>query len=120
MTHVHKICPNSTSWSGRRAVSSADQSRHRGHRHIDHPDQPVLWVDVTLSNVQADHVAIRILRPARRSQNRLYQRCYLPYSGPGTYRCGIDLNTAQRLAGTWVARAFLDHVEVARKRFVVE
>src|SRR5918994_8003687 len=71
-------------------------------------DRPVLWVNVTLSDASADHVGIRILRPARRSQDRPYQRCDLPYSGPGTYRCGIDVNTARRHPGTWVARAFLD------------
>jgi hypothetical protein len=78
-------------------------------------DESVVWVEVGVFDDSADDVGIRIF-----SGGRLYQRSWLPYSGPGTYRCGIDRKAAARIGGRWLARAFLDDAEVARKRFVIK
>jgi PAS domain S-box-containing protein len=48
------------------------------------------------------------MRPIPSPGQILCQRCRVPYSGQGDYRCGLDLKSTRARAGTWMARARLD------------
>lgn len=86
--------------------------------HIDADD--ILWVEATVEASQDGLVKINVRAPARNGGRILWQRCVLPYSGPGTYRCGIDVakgSLAHKRLGTWKAGVSFDGTHVGHTFF---
>ncbi len=83
----------------------------------------VLWIEAFPSQVDGNSLQIRVYASrVKRAGRILWQRCEFEYSGPGTYRCGIDVSpgsqTANRSA-TWRAAVVLDDTLLAKKRFSI-
>jgi hypothetical protein len=81
----------------------------------------ILWVEVALADAAADKVVIKILTPTDDEGRRsLWQKCVFASSGPGVYRCGIDVSqgsAARNASGEWVGRGLVDGTRVGRVLF---
>jgi hypothetical protein len=84
-------------------------------------DESVTWIEASITFENADKVTVRVKAlTADRSGTWLYQRCSFPYSGPGTYHCGIDTDSAPQHPGRWKAIVDVDGARLAQRWFEVD
>jgi len=89
------------------------------HAHEAHPTlvtttvdaSDILWVEAHVQDTDADVVKINFRAPSKNGGRQLWQRCRLNYSGPGIYRCGVDVgpgSPARAHRGTWLTGVSID------------
>jgi hypothetical protein len=70
--------------------------------------EEILWVSASVSEPSTGVVIIKVMSPRSGAGERtVWQRCALPYGGPGRFRCGIDVSAGSSAAkrdGRWVAK----------------
>ena len=74
-------------------------------------DNDILWVEAHIGDTDADVIKINFRAPSKNGGRQLWQRCRLNYSGPGVYRCGIDVgpgSPARAHLGTWLTGVSID------------
>ena len=79
----------------------------------------ITWVDATVPAGDHAKVTIKIINVSERSSS-VWQRCTFNFTGTGNYRCGIDSGAgslAHEQGGRWIAKAFVDGEQIARKAF---
>lgn len=83
----------------------------------------ILWLEASLPDATADVVKIEVRAPYRDdTRHLLWQRCTLPYSGSGSYRCGIDISEgslAHKRNGCWKAKVIVDGKPAGRATFLL-
>lgn len=83
-------------------------------------DSSIIWIATSVGDDDGATVTVRIKAPrADRAGTWLYQRCSFSYSGPATYRCGIDDEAARQHPGSWKVRVDVDGARVAQRWFEV-
>lgn len=93
-----------------------------------HSADGIMWFEATVETSNVDTLAIRILAPASgAASNRsgavdreVFQICKFNFSGPGVYRCGIDVAPgaiAYDREGAWVSKVKVGRTVVAKMRF---
>ena len=90
------------SWATPLAASATETIEPRLAIHVDEND--ILWVEATLDAERGELVKINLRAPSRDGGYELWQRCSFTYSGPGTYRCGLDVadgSLARKRVGKW-------------------
>lgn len=80
-------------------------------------------VDAHVPELTAASLTTKIYGPRDGAGRRvLWQICRSFYSGPGRYRCGIDVavgSLAQAAKGAWLTVVAVDSTRVARKSFTI-
>ena len=73
----------------------------------------ITWVQARVRG-EAHKIVIRIQKPTAEGYE-LWQRCRFPYSGAGSYDCGLDHDNGS--GDRWQAKVVIDNRQITERRF---